>query len=215
MGNVMYNTKAITNFSIETDELVMTLVYIPYQRAFQKTWWGGEKLILINPCWIYEENAHFFTDRVSPKHLNILNYAIQEQEVVFDLSNISEKVKEIASDKMSREGYSIENSDFHKWFMSHYDTDSFYYKTITDALGGVKKIEIYSKGKILIGCNGEDGYHLVFTKHIPNEINACELYKKIGKCIIEYPFLIGTEDGNISFMKLDEHNDWETYDIVC
>lgn len=215
MGNVMYNTKAITDFSIETDELVMTLVYIPYQRAFQKTWWGGEKLFLIYPCWIDEENAHFFIDRVSPNHLKILNSAIQEQEVVFDLSEISNEVKEIAREKMSREGYSIKNSDFHKWFMSHYDTDSFYYKTITDALGVVKKIEIYSKSKILIGCNGKDGYHLVFTKHIPNKINASELYKKIGKCIIEYPFFISTEGGDISFLKLDEHNDWETYNIIC
>ena len=72
MNREIYCTNAITSFNVTKNELVMQLSYIPYQRAFQYTWWGGEKMILINPCWIETREAHNSHGLNTPKKLDYL-----------------------------------------------------------------------------------------------------------------------------------------------
>ena len=141
MNREIYCTNAITSFNVTTNELVETLIYIPYQRACQDTWWGGSKMIIINPCWMYQENAYYNEGLNSPKHLDAIKYAIQEDQIVYDIDKAP--IKELAVDSMERNGYSIENSNFHKWFKEHFDSDDYYYETVTNASGQVTKINIF------------------------------------------------------------------------
>ena len=150
MNREIYCTNAITSFNVTKNELVDTLIYIPYQRAYQDTWWGGSKMIIINPCWLYKENVYNNGGLNSPKHLDAIKYAITENQVVYDIDKAPIEIKELALNSMERNGYSIENSDFHKWFKEHFDSDDYYYETVTGALGQVNKINIFKKGRIEI-----------------------------------------------------------------
>ena len=207
MNREIYCTNAISSFNVTKNELVETLMYIPYQRAYQDTWWGGSKMIIINPCWLYQENAYYNEGLNSPKHLDAIKYAITENQVVYDIDKAPIELKEIAIDSMEKYGYSIENSDFHKWFKEHFKSDVYYYETVTNAMGQVIKINIFKKGCIEINVNEDFKYDLVFSKFIADDFEVGKLLKKVGQAIIEYPFFTVTEDGNFNFLKLNDNSD--------
>ena len=143
MNREIYCTNAISSFNVTKNELVETLVYIPYQRAYQDTWWGGGKMIIINPCWMYKENVYYNEGLNTPKHLDAIKYAITENQVVYDIDKAPIELKEIAIENMKKHGYSIENSDFAGWFSCNFNSDDYYYETVTGALGQVNKINIF------------------------------------------------------------------------
>lgn len=205
MNREIYCTNAITSFNVTTNELVETLIYIPYQRASQDTWWGGSKMIIINPCWMYQENAYYNEGLNSPKHLDAIKYAIQEDQIVYDIDKAP--IKELAVDSMERNGYSIENSNFHKWFKEHFDSDDYYYETVTNASGQVTKINIFKKGCIEITLNEDNKYSIIFSKFIVDDFEVGKILKKIGQAIIEYPFFTVTKDDNLNFLKLNDNGD--------
>ena len=205
MNREIYCTNAITSFNVTTNELVETLIYIPYQRASQDTWWGGSKMIIINPCWMYQENAYYNEGLNSPKHLDAIKYAIQEDQIVYDIDKAP--IKELAVDSMHRNGYSILNSDFHKWFKEHFDSDDYYYETVTNASGQVTKINIFKKGCIEITLNEDNKYSIIFSKFIVDDFEVGKILKKVGQAIIEYPFFTETNDGNLNFLKLNDNAD--------
>lgn len=205
MNREIYCTNAITSFNVTTNELVETLIYIPYQRAYQDTWWGGSKMIIINPCWMYQENAYYNEGLNSPKHLDAIKYAIQEDQIVYDIDKAP--IKELAVDSMERNGYSIENSNFHKWFKEHFDSDDYYYETVTNASGQVTKINIFKKGCIEITLNEDNKYSIIFSKFIVDDFEVGKILKKIGQAIIEYPFFTVTKDDNLNFLKLNDNSD--------
>lgn len=205
MNREIYCTNAITSFNVTTNELVETLIYIPYQRAYQDTWWGGGKMIIINPCWMYQENAYYNEGLNSPKHLDAIKYAIQEGQIVYDIDKAP--IKELAVDSMERNGYSIENSNFHKWFKEHFDSDDYYYETVTNASGQVTKINIFKKGCIEITLNEDNKYSIIFSKFIVDDFEVGKILKKIGQAIIEYPFFTVTKDDNLNFLKLNDNSD--------
>lgn len=209
----IFCTNTISSFNVTKNKLVMTLVYIPYQKAFKDTWWGGTKTVIINPCWIEEKEARFTAlDIYSPKKLEYLNNAIKEEEVVYDMKNVGKRYKDIAMDSMDRYGYSIENSDFHKWFKHNFN-NHYYYTTITQALGNVTKIEIYQKGNIEINVSENCNECLRLSKFIPNDFVAGKLLKEIGQSIVDYPFFLITKDEDIEFLKLNKNNDAKL--IIC
>lgn len=205
MNREIYCTNAITSFNVTTNELVETLIYIPYQRASQDTWWGGSKMIIINPCWMYQENAYYNEGLNSPKHLDAIKYAIQEDQIVYDIDKAP--IKELAVDSMERNGYSIENSNFHKWFKEHFDSDDYYYETVTNASGQVTKINIFKKGCIEITLNEDNKYSIIFSKFIVDDFEVGKVLKKVGQAIVEYPFFTETNDGNLNFLKLNDNSD--------
>ena len=205
MNREIYCTNAITSFNVTTNELVETLIYIPYQRASQDTWWGGSKMIIINPCWMYQENAYYNEGLNSPKHLDAIKYAIQEGQIVYDIDKAP--IKELAVDSMERNGYSIENSNFHKWFKEHFDSDDYYHETVTNASGQVTKINIFKKGRIEINVNEDNKYSIIFSKFIVDDFEVGKILKKIGQAIIEYPFFTVTKDDNLNFLKLNDNSD--------
>ena len=207
MNREIYCTNAITSFNVTTNELVETLIYIRYQRASQDTWWGGSKMIIINPCWLYQANAYNNEGLNCPKHLDAIKYAITENQVVYDIDKAPIELKEIAIDSMEKYGYSIENSDFHKWFEENFNSDKYYYETVTGALGQVIKINIFKKGCIEINVNEDFKNNLRFSKFIADDFEVGKLLKKIGQAIIEYPFFTVTEDGNLNFLKLNDNSD--------
>ena len=205
MNREIYCTNAITSFNVTKNELVDTLIYIPYQRAYQDTWWGGSKMIIINPCWMYQENAYYNEGLNCPKHLDAIKYAIQEDQIVYDIDKAP--IKELAVDSMERNGYSIENSNFHKWFKEHFDSDDYYYETVTNASGQVTKINIFKKGCIEITLNEDNKYSIIFSKFIVDDFEVGKILKKIGQAIIEYPFFTVTKDDNLNFLKLNDNGD--------
>lgn len=205
MNREIYCTNAIISFNVTTNELVETLIYIPYQRASQDTWWGGSKMIIINPCWMYQENAYYNEGLNSPKHLDAIKYAIQEDQIVYDIDKAP--IKELAVDSMERNGYSIENSNFHKWFKEHFDSDDYYYETVTNASGQVTKINIFKKGCIEITLNEDNKYSIIFSKFIVDDFEVGKVLKKVGQAIVEYPFFTETKDGYLNFLKLNDKND--------
>ena len=207
MNREIYCTNAISSFNVTKNELVDTLIYIPYQRAFQDTWWGGSKMIIINPCWLYQENAYNNEGLNCPKHLDAIKYAITENQVVYDINKAPTEIKELALDSMEKHGYSIENSDFHKWFIENFDSDEYYYETVTGALGQVNKINIFKKGRIEINVNEDFKFGLVYSKFIADDFEVGKILKKIGQAIIEYPFLTVSKDGNLNFLKLNDNDD--------
>ena len=207
MNREIYCTNAISSFNVTKNEWVGTLVYIPYQKAYQDTWWGGSKMIIINPCWMYEENAYYNEGLNTPKHLDAIKYSIKEDQVVYDIDKAPIELKEIAIDSMGKYGYSIEKSDFHKWFKEQFDSDDYYYETVTGALGQVNKINIFKKGRIEINFNEEFKFGLVYSKFIADDFEVGKILKKIGQAIIEYPFLTISKDGNLNFLKLNDKDD--------
>ena len=207
MNREIYCTNAISSFNVTKNELVDTLIYIPYQRAYQDTWWGGSKMIIINPCWLYQANAYNNNGLNCPKHLDAIKYAITENQVVYDINKAPIELKEIAIDSMEKYGYSIKNSDFHKWFKEHFDSDKYYYETVTGALGQVNKINIFKKGRIEINVNEDFKFGLVFSKFIADDFEVGKVLKKVGQAIIEYPFFTVTKDGNLNFLKLNDNGD--------
>lgn len=204
MSKEIYCTNAITSFNVTTNELVETLIYIPYQRASQDTWWGGSKMIIINPCWLHQENAYYNEGLNCPKHLDAIKYAIKEDSVVYDIDKVPIEIKEIAVDSMHRNGYSILNSDFHKWFKTNFESDDYYYETVTNAWGQVTKINIFKKGRIEINLNE---YSIIFSKFIADDFEVGKVLKKVGQAIVEYPFFTETNDGNLNFLKLNDNAD--------
>ena len=207
MNREIYCTNAITSFNVTKNELVDTLIYIPYQRAFQDTWWGGSKMIIINPCWLYQENAYNNEGLNCPKHLDAIKYAIKEGQVVYDIDKAPTEIKELALDSMEKYGYSIEKSDFHEWFKEHFDSDDYYYETVTGALGQVNKINIFKKGCIEINFNEDYKFGLIFSKFIEDDFEVGKILKKVGQAIIDYPFFTETKDGNLNFLKLNDNDD--------
>jgi hypothetical protein len=205
MNREIYCTKAITSFNVTKNELVDTLIYIPYQRAYQDTWWGGSKMIIINPCWLYQANAYNNNGLNCPKHLDAIKYAITEYQVVYDIDKAPNK--ELAVDSMEKHGYSIENSDFAGWFSCNFDSDDYYYETVTNAMGQVIKINIFKKGCIEITFNEDNKFGLVYSKFIADDFEVGKILKKVGQAIIEYPFFTVTEDGNFNFLKLNDNSD--------
>lgn len=206
MNKEIYCTNAISSFNVTKNELVMTLSYIPYQRAAQDTWWGGSKMIIINPCWMESKNVYNNESLNVPKKLDFIKHAIKEDSVVYDIDKAPTEIKELALDSMHRNGYSILNSDFHKWFKTNF-SDRYYYETIVNAMGQVYKIEIYEKGSIEINVNEDYKYELRFSKFISNDFEVGEVLKKVGQAIIDYPFFTKTEGGNLNFLKLNDNND--------
>lgn len=206
MNKEIYCTNAISSFNVTKNELVMSLSYIPYQRAFQDTWWGGEKMILIKPCWIETKDVYNNQGLNTPKKLDFIKYGIKEEEVVFDIGKVPNELKEAAMDRMERCGYSFENSDFHKWFEKEFN-DHFYYETVVGALGNVYQINIFRKGHIVINVNETYGGTLRFSKFIADDFEVGKVLKKVGQAIIEYPFFTETEDGNLNFLKLNNNDD--------
>jgi hypothetical protein len=206
MSKEVYCTNAISSFNVTKNKLVMSLSYIPYQRAFQDTWWGGEKMIIIKPCWIETKDAYNNQGLNTPKKLDFIKNGIKEEEVVFDIGKVPDKLKESAIDSMQKYGYSIENSDFHKWFEKEFN-DHYYYETVTGALGNVYQINIFEKGHIVINVNEDYGGTLRFSKFIADDFEVGKVLKKIGQAIIEYPFFTETEDGNLNFLKLNDNAD--------
>ena len=207
MNREIYCTNAISSFNVTKNKLVETLIYIPYQRAYQDTWWGGSKMIIINPCWLYQENAYNNEGLNCPKHLDAIKHAIKEDQVVYDIDKAPTEIKELALDSMEKHGYSIENSDFHKWFIENFNSDDYYYETVTGALGQVNKINIFKKGRIEINVNEDFKFGLVYSKFIADDFEVGKILKKIGQAIIEYPFLTVSKDGNLNFLKLNENDD--------
>lgn len=207
MNREIYCTNAISSFNVTKNEFVMTLSYIPYQRAAQDTWWGGSKMIIINPCWMESEKVYNNEGLNTPKKLDFINYAIKEDSVVYDIDKAPAEIKELALDSMHRNGYSILNSDFHKWFKEHFDLDDYYYETVTGALGQVYKINIFKKGRIEINVNEDFKFGLVFSKFIADDFEVGKVLKKVGQAIIEYPFFTVSEGGNLNFLKLNDNDD--------
>ncbi len=207
MNKEIYCTNAITSFNVTKNELVDTLIYIPYQRAYQDTWWGGSKMIIINPCWLYKENVYNNEGLNCPKHLDAIKYAITENQVVYDIDKVPIEIKELALDSMEKHGYSIENSDFAGWFSCNFDSDDYYYETVTNAMGQVIKINIFKKGRIEINVNEDYKSNLKFSKFIADDFEVGKILKKIGQAIIEYPFFTVTEDGYFNFLKLNDNSD--------
>ena len=206
MSKEIYCTNAISSFNVTKNELVMQLSYIPYQKAFQDTWWGGEKMILINPCWIESRGVYNNQGLNTPKKLDLIKYGIKEEMVVFDIEKVPNELKEAAMDRMEKYGYSIKNSDFHKWFEKEFN-DHYYYETVTGALGNVYQINIFEKGHIIINVNETYGGTLRFSKFIADDFEVGKVLKKIGQAIIEYPFFTETNDGNLNFLKLNDNAD--------
>ena len=206
MNREIYCTNAITSFNVTTNELVETLIYIPYQRAYQDTWWGGSKMIIINPCWIETRDVYNNQGLNTPKKLDYIKNAITENQVVYDIDKAPIEVKEIAIDSMKRHGYSIENSDFAGWFSCNFN-DNYYYETVTGALGNVYQINIFEKGRIEINVNEDNKYSIIFSKFIVDDFEVGKILKKIGQAIIEYPFFTVTKDDNLNFLKLNDNSD--------
>ena len=207
MNREIYCTNAITSFNVTKNELVDTLIYIPHQRACQNTWWGNTKMIIIKSCWLYQENVYNNNGLNCPKHLDAIKYAIQEDQVVYDIDKAPIEIKELALDSMEKYGYSIEKSDFHKWFKEHFDSDDYYYETVTGALGQVNKINIFKKGYIEININEDYKSNLRFSKFITDDFEVGKVLKKVGQAIIEYPFFTVTKDDNLNFLKLNDNGD--------
>ena len=207
MGKEIYCTNAISSFNVTKNELVMSLSYIPYQKAFQDTWWGGEKMILINPCWIETRGVYNNQGLNTPKKLDFIKYGIKEERVVFDIEKVPNELKEAAMDRMEKYGYSFENSDFHKWFKKLFDSDDYYYETVTGTLGDVYQINIFKKGCIEITFNEDNKYSIIFSKFIADDFEVGKILKKIGQAIIEYPFFTVTKDDYLNFLKLNDNND--------
>ena len=126
--------------------------------------------------------------------------------VVYDIDKAPIELKEIAIDSMHRYGYSILNSDFHKWFEKEF-SNRYYYETITGALGQINQIKIFEKGCIEININEDYKSDLRFSKFISDDFEVGEVLKKVGQAIIEYPFFTETEGGNLNFLKLNDNND--------
>lgn len=206
MNREIYCTNAISSFNVTKNELVMSLSYIPYQKAFQYTWWGGEKMILINPCWIESRGVYNNQGLNTPKKLDLIKYGIKEEGVVFDIEKVPNELKEAAMDRMEKYGYSFENSDFHKWFEKEFN-DHFYYETVVGALGNVYQINIFEKGHIVINVNETYGGTLRFSKFIADDFEVGKVLKKVGQAIVEYPFFTETEGGNLNFLKLNDNDD--------
>ena len=206
MSKEIYCTNAISSFNVTKNELVMSLSYIPYQKAFQDTWWGGEKMILINPCWIESRGVYNNQGLNTPKKLDLIKYGIKEEMVVYDIDEVPIELKEIAIDSMKKYGYSIKNSDFHKWFEKEFN-DNYYYETVTGALGNVYQINIFEKGHIVINVNETYGGTLRFSKFIADDFEVGKVLKKVGQAIVEYPFFTETNGGNLNFLKLNDKND--------
>ena len=206
MNNKIYCTNAISSFNVTKNELVMTLSYIPYQRAAQDTWWGGSKMIIINPCWMESRSVYNNEGLNTPKKLDFIQYAIKEDSVVYDIDKAPIELKDIAIDSMHRNGYSILNSDFHEWFEKEF-SNRYYYETITGALGQINQIKIFEKGCIEININEDYKSDLRFSKFISDDFEVGEVLKKVGQAIIEYPFFTETEGGNLNFLKLNDNND--------
>ena len=206
MEQKIYCTNAISSFNVTKNKLVMTLSYIPYQRACQDTWWGGSKMIIINPCWMESRSVYNNEGLNTPKKLDFIKYAIKEDSVVYDIDKAPIELKEIAIDSMHRNGYSILNSDFHKWFEKEF-SNHYYYETITGALGQINQIKIFEKGCIEININEDYNSDLRFSKFISDDFEVGEVLKKVGQAIIEYPFFTETEGGNLNFLKLNDNND--------
>ena len=201
----IYCTKAIRSFEVTKDKLFITLVYIPYQRAAKDTWWGGSKMVMIDSCWLDERHVSIRNNTALPKKLEALDYSIKEENTVYDFSKVKDKLIDSSVEKMDREnGYTIENSNFEKWFNKNFN-DDFYYETITDVLGYVKKINIYEKGSIYIYF--DDEYDFILThKHIPDAVVQTRVLKEVGNGISEYDFLRKDDDGFFVFLSLDEDN---------
>lgn len=206
MNREIYCTNAISSFNVTKNELVMSLSYIPYQKAFQDTWWGGEKMILINPCWIETRGAYNNQGLNTPKKLDLIKYGIKEERVVFDVEKVPNELKEVAMDRMERYGYSFENSDFNKWFEKEFN-DHYYYETVVGALGNVYQINIFEKGHIVINVNETYGGTLRFSKFIADDFEVGKVLKKVGQAIVEYPFFTETKGGNLNFLKLNDNDD--------
>jgi len=206
MEKKIYCTNAISSFNVTKNKLVMTLSYIPYQRAYQDTWWGGSKMIIINPCWMESRSVYNNEGLNTPKKLDFIKYAIKEDSVVYDIDKAPIELKEIAIDSMHRNGYSILNSDFHKWFEKEF-SNRYYYETITGALGQINQIKIFEKGCIEININEDYKSLLRFSKFISDDFEVGKVLKKVGQAIIEYPFFTETEGGNLNFLKLNDNND--------
>lgn len=206
MNKEVYCTNAISSFNVTKNKLVMSLSYIPYQKAFQDTWWGGEKIILINPCWIETREAYNNQGLNTPKKLDYIKNAIAEDEVVYDMEEVPIELLEIANNSMEKHGYSIKNSNFHKWFKKEFN-DNYYYETLTGALGNVYQINIFEKGHIDINVNETYGGTLRFPKFIADDFEVGKVLKKIGQAIVEYPFFTETKDGNLNFLKLNDKDD--------
>lgn len=206
MNREIYCTNAISSFNVTKNELVMSLSYIPYQRAFQDTWWGGEKMILINPCWIETRGVYNNQGLNTPKKLDLIKYGIKEGLVVYDIDKVPIELKGIAIDNMEKYGYSIKNSDFHKWFEKEFN-DHYYYETVVGALGNVYQINIFEKGHIVINVNETCGGTLRFSKFIADDFEVGKVLKQVGQTIVEYPFFTETSDGNLNFLKLNDKSD--------
>lgn len=206
MNREIYCTNAITSFNVTKNELVMSLSYIPYQKAFQDTWWGGEKMILINPCWIETRDVHNNRGLNTPKKLDFIKYGIKEEGEVCDIDNVYSKIKDNAIEYMNDNGCSIKDSNFHKWFEKEFN-DHYYYETVTGALGQVYKINIFKKGCIEITLNEDNKYSIIFSKFIVDDFEVGKILKKIGQAIIEYPFFTVTKDDNLNFLKLNDNGD--------
>lgn len=206
MNKEIYCTNAISSFNVTKNKLVMSLSYIPYQKAAQDTWWGGEKIILINPCWIETREAHNSHGLNTPKKLEYLKKAIAENEVVYDMKEVPIELLEIANDNMEKYGYSIKNSNFHKWFKKEFN-DNYYYETLAGALGNVYQINIFEKGHIEINVNETYGGTLRFSKFIADDFEVGKVLKNVGQAIVEYPFFTETKDGNLNFLKLNDKDD--------
>ena len=206
MSKEIYCTNAISSFKVTKNELVMSLSYIPYQKASQDTWWGGEKMILINPCWIETRGVYNNQGLNTPKKLDLIKYGIKEGQVVYDIDKTHIELKGIAIDNMEKYGYSIKNSDFHKWFEKEFN-DHYYYETVVGALGNVYQINIFEKGHIEINVNETYGGTLRFSKFIADDFEVGKVLKQVGQAIVKYPFFTETSDGNLNFLKLNDNAD--------
>lgn len=207
MNREIYCTNAISSFNVTKNELLMTLSYVPYQRAAQDTWWGGSKMIIINPCWMESRSVYNNEGLNTPKKLDFIKYALKEDSVVYDIDKAPAEIKELALDSMHRNGYSILNSDFHKWFKTNFESDDYYYETVTGALGQVNQINIFKKGCIEMTFNEDNKYSIIFSKFISDDFEVGEVLKKVGQAIIDYPFFTESEGGNLNFLKLNDNND--------
>lgn len=205
MNREIYCTNAISSFNVTKNELVMTLVYVPQQIATKNTWWGN-KMININPCWLEERSTHNFGYKITPKKLDFLDFAINEEGEVCDIDNVYSKIKDNAIEYMNNNGCSIKDSNFHKWFEKEFN-DHYYYETVTGALGQVYKINIFEKGHIVINVNETYGGTLRFSKFIADDFEVGKVLKKVGQAIVEYPFFTETNDGNLNFLKLNDNSD--------
>ena len=206
MNKEIYCTNAISSFNVTKNKLVMSLSYIPYQKAAQDTWWGGKKMILINPCWIETRDVYYNQGLNTPKKLDFIKYGIKEEGEVCDIDNVYSKIKDNAIVYMNNNGCLIKDSNFHKWFEKEFN-DHYYYETVTGALGQVYKINIFEKGHIVINVNETYGGTLRFSKFIADDFEVGKVLKNVGQAIVEYPFFTETSDGNLNFLKLNDKND--------